>query len=98
MSQEASVPSKVRESLRQAALDYHEFPIPGKLSVTATKPLPTSAIWRWPIRPAWPRRARDRADPNRSASLTSRANLVGRVSNGTAVLGLGNIGPLARSR
>jgi malate dehydrogenase (oxaloacetate-decarboxylating)(NADP+) len=56
----------------------------------------TSTIWRWPIRPAWPRPAK-KSSPTRPppSSYTSRGNLVGVVTNGTAVLGLGDIGPLA---
>ena len=57
---------------------------------------PISAIWRWPIRRASPRPAELIAeDPREAANLTARGNLVGVISNGTAVLGLGAIGPLA---
>jgi uncharacterized protein (TIGR00369 family) len=59
----------------------------------------TSTTWRWPIRPAWPRPAKksSRTRP-RAFKYTSRGNLVAVVTNGTAVLGLGDIGPLAPSR
>ncbi len=71
-------------------------PSRGKISVTPTKPLRTSATCRWPTRRAWPIPAStSRRDPALAADFTSRGNLVGVVTNGTAVLGLGDIGPLA---
>jgi malate dehydrogenase (oxaloacetate-decarboxylating)(NADP+) len=84
-----------REALRKAALEYHEFPTPGKISVTPTKPLSTSATWRWPIRRAWRRRARKSWPIRPIRSATPRGNLVAVITNGTAVLGLGNIGAAA---
>ncbi len=83
------------EQLKQSALDFHEFPVPGKIQVSPTKPLPPNAIWRWLTRRAWRRPARNRKDPLAAYKYTARGNLVAVISNGTAVLGLGNIGALA---
>ncbi|MBK7662703.1 MAG: NADP-dependent malic enzyme [Sterolibacteriaceae bacterium] len=84
------------ESLRQAALDYHCTPQHGKISVTPTKPLANQHDLSLAYSPgvAYACLAIER-DPTLAADYTSRANLVGVVTNGTAVLGLGNIGPLA---
>ncbi|MGL4667678.1 MAG: NADP-dependent malic enzyme, partial [Saezia sp.] len=84
------------EAFRQAALDYHSKPVSGKISVVPTKSLfdkhdlslaytPGVAVACMEIYHA----------PETAALYTSRANLVGVITNGTAVLGLGNIGPLA---
>ena len=82
--------------LEVAALEYHEFPTPGKISVTPTKGLTNQRDLALAYSPgvAYACKAIE-ADPSLAARLTSRANLVGVISNGTAVLGLGNIGPLA---
>ena len=85
----------VKADRRQAALDYHEFPTPGKISITPTKQLVTRAILRSRIRPGWRRPGGDRRGSARAFRYTARGNLVGVISNGTAVLGLGAIGPLA---
>ena len=84
------------EELSRAALAYHRLPKPGKLEIQATKPLANQRDLALAYSPgvAAPCLA-IAADPNEAAALTSRANLVAVVSNGTAVLGLGNIGPLA---
>jgi malate dehydrogenase (oxaloacetate-decarboxylating)(NADP+) len=84
------------EDLRKAALDYHRFPRPGKLAITATKRMETSRDLALAYSPGVAA-ACDAiaADPDSSFDYTSRANLVGVVTNGTAVLGLGNIGALA---
>ena len=84
------------EELSRAALAYHRLPKPGKLEIQATKPLANQRDLALAYSPgvAAPCMA-IAADPNEAASLTSRANLVAVVSNGTAVLVLGNIGPLA---
>ena len=96
MSQEAPVPTKVRESLRQAALDYHEFPVPGKLSVTATKQLTNQRDLALAYSPGVAAACEEIvADPVNAFRYTARGNLVGVITNGTAVLGLGAIGPLA---
>ncbi len=96
MSQEAAVPPKVRESLRQAALDYHEFPTPGKLSVTPTKQLINQHDLALAYSPGVAAACEEiAADPVNAYRYTARGNLVGVITNGSAVLGLGNIGPLA---
>jgi malate dehydrogenase (oxaloacetate-decarboxylating)(NADP+) len=84
------------DDLRKAALDYHRFPRPGKLSITPTKRMETSRDLSLAYSPGVAA-ACDAivADPDSSFDYTSRANLVGVVTNGTAVLGLGNIGALA---
>ncbi len=82
--------------LKRAALEYHELPRPGKISVTPTKQLinqPDRALAYSPgVAAASEAIAADAATASR---YTARANLVGVVTNGTAVLGLGSIGPLA---
>ena len=84
------------EQLKKAALDFHEFPIPGKIEVTPTKSLATQRDLALAYSPgvAAPCLA-IQADPADSYKYTSRGNLVAVISNGTAVLGLGNIGALA---
>jgi malate dehydrogenase (oxaloacetate-decarboxylating)(NADP+) len=84
------------EDLRKAALDYHRSPRPGKLAITATKRMETSRDLSLAYSPGVAA-ACDAivADPDSSFDYTSRANLVGVITNGTAVLGLGNIGALA---
>ena len=84
------------EALRQAAFDYHRLPQRGKISVMPTKPLANQHDLSLAYSPgvAYTCLAIER-DPGLAAEYTSRANLVGVVTNGTAVLGLGNIGPLA---
>jgi malate dehydrogenase (oxaloacetate-decarboxylating)(NADP+) len=88
--------SSSSEDLAKAALAYHRLPRPGKLEIQATKPLANQRDLALAYSPgvAAPCLA-IAADPNEAAWLTARANLVAVVSNGTAVLGLGNIGPLA---
>ncbi|WP_098020942.1 NADP-dependent malic enzyme [Orrella dioscoreae] len=81
---------------RQAALDYHEFPVPGKTAVAATKPLVTQRDLALAYSPGVAAACEEIvADPANAFRYTGRGNLVGVISNGTAVLGLGNIGPLA---
>jgi len=84
------------EPFKKAALDYHRTPRPGKLSITATKPLTTQRDLALAYSPGVAA-ACDAivADPAEAATLTVRQNLVGVVTNGSAVLGLGNIGALA---
>ena len=83
-------------NLRQAALDYHAFPKPGKLEIRATKPLANGRDLARAYSPGVAEACLEiKADPATAAKYTSRANLVAVVTNGTAVLGLGNIGPLA---
>ena len=82
--------------LKQAALDYHRLSPPGKIKVTATKPMVTQRDLALAYSPgvAFACEAIV-ADPNTASELTARGNLVAVISNGTAVLGLGDIGPLA---
>ncbi|AOK14980.1 malate dehydrogenase [Burkholderia cepacia] len=81
---------------RQAALEYHEFPTPGKIAVTASKPLVTQRDLALAYTPGVAVTCEEiAADPLQAHRFTSRGNLVGVITNGTAVLGLGNIGPLA---
>ncbi len=83
-------------NLRQAALDYHAFPKPGKLEIRATKPLANGRDLARAYSPGVAEACLEiKDDPATAALYTSRANLVAVVSNGTAVLGLGNIGALA---
>ncbi len=85
-----------QDNTRQAALDYHEFPKPGKLEVRATKPLANGRDLARAYSPGVAEACLEiKADPANASRFTSRANMVGVVTNGTAVLGLGNIGPLA---
>lgn len=84
------------QSLKQAALNYHEYPNPGKISVTPSKQLVNQRDLALAYSPgvAAPCLEIER-DPSAAAKYTARGNLVAVVSNGTTVLGLGNIGPLA---
>ncbi|MDP1633055.1 MAG: malic enzyme-like NAD(P)-binding protein, partial [Gallionellaceae bacterium] len=86
----------MENDLDAAALEYHQFPTPGKISVTPTKGLTNQRDLALAYSPGVAAACNAIvADPGMSAALTSRSNLVGVVTNGTAVLGLGNIGPLA---
>jgi len=89
-------PNTEKEQFEQAALHYHEFPRPGKISVTPTKQLANQRDLALAYSPgvAVPCLEIQR-DPALAAKYTARSNLVGVITNGTAVLGLGNIGPLA---
>ncbi len=85
-----------KEALRQAALDYHRYPKPGKLEVRATKPLANGRDLSRAYSPGVAEACLEiKADPTTAADYTARGNLVAVVSNGSAVLGLGNIGALA---
>ncbi len=84
------------QSLRQDALDYHELPRPGKLEVRATKPLANARDLTLAYSPGVAEACIEIADePLNAARYTSKSNLVAVISNGTAVLGLGNIGARA---
>ncbi|MBS0125093.1 NADP-dependent malic enzyme [Thetidibacter halocola] len=84
------------ETLRQAALFYHEYPKPGKLEIRATKPLANGRDLSRAYSPGVAEACLEiKADPANAARYTAKGNLVAVVSNGTAVLGLGNIGALA---
>ena len=85
-----------REQLRRAALEYHEFPTPGKISIAATKQLVNQHDLALAYSPGVAAPCEEIVkDPAAAFKYTSRGNLVGVVTNGTAVLGLGDIGPLA---
>ena len=85
-----------RAQLRQAALEYHEFPTPGKIAVAATKQLVNQSDLALAYSPGVAFACEEIvADPANAFRYTSRGNLVAVVTNGTAVLGLGDIGPLA---
>ena len=84
------------DSLRNSALDYHRFPTPGKISVTPTKALLNQRDLALAYTPGVAAACEAIvADPAEARNLTSRGNLVAVITNGTAVLGLGAIGPLA---
>ncbi len=84
------------DKLKQSALDFHEFPHPGKITVTPTKPLTTQRDLALAYSPGVAVPCLEiAADPLKAYRYTAKGNLVGVVSNGTAVLGLGNIGALA---
>jgi len=84
------------EDLRRAALAYHRLPKPGKLEIQAIKPLANQHDLALAYTPGVAAACEAiAADPGQAAALTIRSNLVAVVTNGTAVLGLGNIGPLA---
>jgi malate dehydrogenase (oxaloacetate-decarboxylating)(NADP+) len=84
------------DDFRQAALDYHRFPRPGKIAIEATKRMATQRDLALAYSPGVAAACEAIvANPRAARELTSRANLVAVISNGTAVLGLGNIGPLA---
>lgn len=85
-----------RAQLRQAALEYHEFPTPGKVAIAATKQLVNQRDLALAYSPGVAAACEEIvADPANAFRYTSRGNLVAVISNGTAVLGLGDIGPLA---
>ncbi len=85
-----------KEQLRRAALDYHEFPVPGKVAIAATKQLVNQHDLGLAYSPGVAAPCEEiHRDPSAAWRYTSRSNLVAVVTNGTAVLGLGDIGPLA---
>jgi len=86
----------VAEDLRESALEYHRHPTPGKLAVVATKPMSTQHDLALAYSPGVAAASLAiAADPAEASNLTARGNLVAVITNGTAVLGLGAIGPLA---
>ncbi len=88
--------STAEQALRDAAREYHASPNKGKISVTPTKPLSNQRDLSLAYSPGVAYPCLDiQADPSKAAEYTSRGNLVGVITNGTAVLGLGDIGPLA---
>jgi len=89
-------PSQAEQALRDAAREYHRTPTRGKIAVTPTKPLSNQRDLSLAYSPGVAYPCLDiQADPSLAAEYTSRGNLVGVITNGTAVLGLGDIGPLA---
>jgi malate dehydrogenase (oxaloacetate-decarboxylating)(NADP+) len=81
---------------RQKALDYHAFPKPGKISVEISKPAETAKDLALAYSPGVAEPVREiAADPENAYKYTAKGNLVAVISNGTAILGLGNLGPLA---
>ena len=88
--------AEISDDLRSGALFYHRYPRPGKIEIQATKPLATQHDLALAYTPGVAVACEAIvADPGEAAELTARQNLVAVVTNGTAVLGLGNIGPLA---
>ena len=89
-------PEAKRIELRNAALEYHEFPVPGKIAIAPTKQLTNQRDLALAYSPGVAAPCEEIVkDPNAAFRYTARGNLVGVVTNGTAVLGLGDIGPLA---
>ncbi|PAT40889.1 NADP-dependent malic enzyme [Vandammella animalimorsus] len=96
MTSHAKPLSEAEQALRLAALEYHSAPSKGKISVKPTKPLSNQRDLSLAYSPGVAYPCLDiQADPSKAAEYTSRGNLVGVITNGTAVLGLGDIGPLA---
>ena len=86
----------MQDEYKRAAIDYHRKPKAGKLAITATKPLANQRDLSLAYSPGVAAACTEIADtPATAAELTARGNLVAVISNGSAVLGLGNIGPLA---
>ena len=84
------------DQLKQSALDFHQFPVPGKIQVSPTKPLATQRDLALAYSPGVAAPCLEiEKDPLAAFKYTARGNLVAVISNGTAVLGLGNIGALA---
>lgn len=85
-----------KDHLRQEALDYHEYPKPGKLEIRATKPMANGQDLALAYSPGVAEACLGiKEDPSAAMKYTAKGNLVAVVTNGSAVLGLGNIGPLA---
>ena len=86
----------MHDDLKKNALDYHRYPVPGKIEISPTKPLATQRDLGLAYTPGVAAVCEAiAADPAEARNLTARGNLVAVITNGTAVLGLGNIGPLA---
>ncbi len=92
----AATAAEKQAELRQAALEYHEFPTPGKISIAPTKNLTNQRDLALAYSPGVASACEEiAADPACAFRYTARGNMVGVITNGTAVLGLGAIGPLA---
>ncbi|ALS59201.1 NADP-dependent malic enzyme [Pandoraea norimbergensis] len=90
------MPTPIDPKLREAALEYHEFPTPGKIAIAPTKQLLNQRDLALAYSPGVAAACEEIViDPLNASRYTARGNLVGVISNGTAVLGLGDIGPLA---
>ncbi|MEI6159838.1 MAG: NADP-dependent malic enzyme, partial [Roseococcus sp.] len=84
------------DDFRRAALDYHRFPRPGKLAIEPTKRMASQRDLALAYSPGVAAACEEiAADPDKAWDYTTRGNMVAVITNGTAVLGLGNIGPLA---
>src|SRR5205823_5071878 len=84
------------DDFHESALEYHRLPVPGKIAISATKPLANQRDLALAYSPGVAGACNAIvADPAEAATVTARSNLVGLITNGTAVLGLGAIGPLA---
>ena len=82
--------------VRQEALDYHAYPLPGKIAIALTKPAETAKDLTLAYSPGVAEPVREiAADPEQAYHYTAKGNLVAVISNGTAILGLGDLGPLA---
>jgi len=87
---------KPNQDLRDAALDYHEFPVPGKIAIAPTKQMTNQRDLSLAYSPGVAAACEEIVkDPANAFRFTARGNLVAVITNGSAVLGLGNIGPLA---
>ena len=96
MSSSGNTKEQQIASLREAALHYHEFPVPGKIEIAPTKQLTNQRDLALAYTPGVAAACEEIAkDPANAFRYTARGNLVGVITNGAAVLGLGNIGPLA---
>lgn len=96
MSTPSDDKAELRKQLREAALDYHASPVPGKISVTPSKPLANQRDMSLAYSPGVAAACEEIvSNPANAFKYTSRGNLVAVITNGTAVLGLGPIGPLA---
>jgi malate dehydrogenase (oxaloacetate-decarboxylating)(NADP+) len=85
------------EISKKAALDYHELPTPGKLAIAITKPMKTQRDLALAYTPGVAEPVREIArSPKEAYRYTKKGNLVAVITDGTAVLGLGDVGPLAR--
>ena len=86
----------MQDDLKHSALEYHRYPVPGKIEISPTKPLATQRDLALAYTPGVAAVCLEIAErPAEARNLTARGNLVAVITNGTAVLGLGNIGPLA---
>ena len=91
-----TTPEQQRAELKKAALEYHEHPKPGKLAISATKQLTNQRDLALAYSPGVAAPCEEIVEnPAAAFKYTSRGNLVAVITNGTAVLGLGDIGPLA---